>query len=126
MAFMPTKPNKRALPFTLRLMPEERAILEHEAAGIPLGEYIRVRALDKNRVKRRARGKHPVKDHQLLAQLLGELGRMRVANNLNQLAKAVNSGSLALTPETTTAILEACADIREIKETIMQCLGREG
>lgn len=116
--------NQHAKPFTLRLTAQERQILEREAAGLPLGEYIRAQALSDNRVKRRTRGKHPVKDHKLLAQFLGELGRMRVASNLNQLAKAANSGSLILTPETQSVLLEACADIRQIKDTLLRSLGR--
>ena len=121
---MPKIPSQHTKPFTLRLTAEERQTLEREAAGLPLGEYIRAQALSDNRVKRRTRGKHPVKDHKLLAQLLGEIGRMRVASNLNQLAKAANSGSLVLTPETHTAILEACTDIHLIKDTLMRSLGR--
>ncbi len=35
----------------------------------------------------------------MLAQLLAALGQPRVANNLNQLAYAANTGSLALTPD---------------------------
>ncbi|QOJ25011.1 MAG: hypothetical protein HRU78_10230 [Gammaproteobacteria bacterium] len=112
-----------ASPFCLRLTPEERATLEREAAGLPLGEYIRKQVFDENRLRRRTRNKHPVKDHKLLSQLLGELGRLRLANNLNQLAKAANYGLLNLTPEIKTSLLNACADIRHIREALMKSLG---
>ena len=115
--------TKQASPFCLRLTQEERATLEHEAAGLPLGEYIRDRVFDENRSKRRSRNKHPVKDHKLLSQLLGELGRSRLSNNLNQLAKAANCGLLMLTPEVKTSLLNACADIRHIREALMKSLG---
>ncbi|WP_347888522.1 hypothetical protein ABHF54_01410 [Nitrosomonas europaea] len=120
---MPEQTTRKASPFCLRLTPEERTLLEREAAGLPLGEYIRQQVFDENRVKRRTRNKHPVKDHRLLSQLLGELGRSRLANNLNQLAKAANCGLLNLTPEVKTVILNACADIRHIRETLMKSLG---
>jgi len=122
---MPKPSKQKAKPFTLRLTAEERHTLEREAQGLSLNEYIRLLALSDKRVKRRTRGKHPVKDHKLLAQFLGELGGMRVANNLNQLAKAANNGNLVLTPETQAALMEACADIRMIKSALMQSLGRE-
>lgn len=115
--------TKQASPFCLRLTPEERATLEREAAGLPLGEYIKDRVFDENRAKRRTRNKHPVKDHKLLSQLLGELGRARLANNLNQLAKAGNCGLLILTPEVKTALLNACADVRHIRAILMKSLG---
>jgi len=118
------KPSKTShSPFCLRLSVEERVRLEHEAAGLSLGEYIRQRVFDESTPKRRTRGKYPVKDHQLLSQLLGELGRSRVPNNLNQLAKAANSNTFALTPEVKTVIFEACADIREIRLTLIKALG---
>ena len=120
---MPEHTPKQTSPFCLRLTPEERAQLEREAAGLPLGEYVRQRVFDENRIKRRTRNKHPVRDHQILSQLLGELGRSRLSNNLNQLAKAANSGLLILTPEVKTALLNACADIRHIRETLMKSLG---
>lgn len=90
---------------------------------MPLGEFIRLRALG-TQIIRRVRGNQPVKDHQQLAQLLGQLGRMRLASNLNQLVTAANSGALPDTPETQTALLEACADIREIRDAVMRALGR--
>jgi len=120
---MPEQTTRKASPFCLRLTPEERTLLEREAAGLPLGEYIRQQVFDENRVKRCTRNKQPVKDHKLLSQLLGELGRSRLANNLNQLAKAANCGLLNLTPEVKTSLLNACADIRHIRETLMKSLG---
>lgn len=77
-----------------------------------LGAYIRSRLFDELvplRAGRRA--KRPVKDQQALASILGELGKSRIADNLNQLAKAANSGSLPLTPETETSSQEACAGV---------------
>lgn len=86
--------DRRPPPFSLRLTFEERAKIEHDAAGMSLGGYIRSRLLDPNWIAPRRRGKFPVKDHRALAQLLAMLGQSRLANNVNQLAKAANSGSL--------------------------------
>jgi hypothetical protein len=86
-------------------------MLEKDAAGISLRAYIRSRLLDPVAPKRRTRGKHPVKDHKELGKLLGELGKSRIANNINQLAKAANSGSLEVSPDTEKAIQSSCSDI---------------
>ncbi|MCK5622917.1 MAG: plasmid mobilization relaxosome protein MobC [Alphaproteobacteria bacterium] len=110
-------------PFSLRLTFEERAALEQAAAGMSLGEYVRSRVFDETVPARRTRGKHPVKDHEALGRVLGELGRSRLANNLNQLARAVNTGSLPVTPDTEAALLEACAEIQQIRAELVKALG---
>lgn len=109
-------------PFSLRLTFEERAKLERDAAGMALGAYIRSRLLDPEMVAPRKRGKFPVKDHQALAQLLGLLGQSRLANNVNQLARAANTGSLAVTPDTEEALMSATADINHMRQLLIQAL----
>ena len=109
-------------PFSLRLTFEERAKLERDAAGMALGAYIRSRLLDPETVAPRKRGKFPVKDHQALAQLLGFLGQSRLANNVNQLARAANTGSLAVTPDTEEALMSATADINHMRQLLIQAL----
>lgn len=115
----PTKPS----PFCLRLSTEERTRLEREAAGLSLGEYVRQRIFDESLPKRRTRGKFPVKDHQALSQIIGQLGRLRLSQNLNQIAIAANTGTLDLSPETLAVLLEACADVREMRSLLMRALG---
>ena len=116
--------KQKPLPsFYLRFTLEERAQLERDAVGLSLGAYIRSCLFDESLPKRRTRGKHPVKDHHALAQVLGELGQSRLANNLNQLAKAANSGSLEGTPDTEQALKHACADIRWMRHVLMSSLG---
>ena len=109
-------------PFSLRLTFEERAKLERDAAGMALGAYIRSRLLDPETVAPRKRGKFPVKDHQALAQLIGLLGQSRLANNVNQLARAANTGSLAVTPDTEEALMSATADINHMRQLLIQAL----
>ncbi|WP_299436930.1 hypothetical protein [uncultured Rhodospira sp.] len=113
-------------PFSLRLTFEERSRLEREAGDMPLGAFIRERLFDGTVPPRRTRGKRPVKDHAVLARLLGELGRSHLASNLNQLARASNSGSLPVTAETEQALADACTDVREIRDTLLIALGLHG
>ncbi len=91
--------------------------------GLSLSGYARQQILAEEVTPRRTRGKAPVKDHKLLGQILSVIGQLRWASNLNQLAKAANQGLLILTPEVEAAILEACADIRMIKNMLMKALG---
>ena len=88
-------------PFSLRLSFDERAQLEAQAGNMALGAYIRERLLGDPAPRKKRR--NPVKDETALAQLLGELSRSNIANNLNQLAKAAHSGSLDVTPDTERA-----------------------
>ncbi len=88
----------------------------------PLEPYIRSRLLADTESPRRVR-RQPVKDEQALAKLLGELGRAKLANNLNQLAKAVHTGSLPVTSDTEQAIAEACRDVRRMRDALILALG---
>lgn len=109
-------------PFSLRLTFEERAQLEQDAAGMALGAYVRERLFGDNVTPRKTRGKFPVKDHEALGRVLAALGASRVSNNLNQLAKAVNTGSLPVTPETELDLTEACAAIQEMRRELLSAL----
>jgi hypothetical protein len=91
-------------PFSLRLTFEERAALEKKAAGMALGAYIRERLLGEDAVPRRSRGKFPVKEHEALGRVLATLGQSRLSSNLNQLARAANTGSLPVSPDTEVAL----------------------
>jgi hypothetical protein len=79
--------------------------------------------LTATRTPRRTRGKHPVKDHEALGRLLAELGRSRIANNLNQLARAANSGSLPVTPEVEADLIEACEEVAALRGELIKALG---
>lgn len=121
----PPKPPRQSghpAPFSLRLTEAEREALEAQAGGMPLGAFIRSRLLDGTAEPRRAR-RRPLKDEAAFARLLGELGNARLANNLNQLAKAANTGSLPVTPETVQAILTACQDVRTMRACLLAALG---
>jgi hypothetical protein len=64
-----------------------------------------------------------VQDQNTLSQLLGLLGKSHIANNLNQLAKAANFGSLPVTQETEADLRRACADVAAMRSMLMQALG---
>ncbi|MGR3551655.1 hypothetical protein [Pseudooceanicola sp.] len=116
---------KKPPPFSLRLNVEEREMLEVAAANMPLGSYIKAKLFDGDLSPRRTRGQAPVKDHAALAQVLGMLGNMRLASNLNQLARSANIGTLPLTPEVEEELATACAAVIAMRAELMRALGYE-
>ena len=93
-----------------------------EAAGAPLGAYIKAKALVDAPLRMRRTG-HTIEDRQALAQALALLGRSRIADNLNQLAYAVNIGSLPVTPETEEDLRETLHAVQEMRGLLMAALG---
>lgn len=114
--------SKPPPPFSLRLSAAERAELIRRAGSKPLGVYIRAQLLGNVAAPRRSR-RQPGIDQQTLAKLLAELGQSRLSSNLNQLAKAVNMGSLPVTTETEQALVEACEDVRRMRHALLSALG---
>ena len=123
---MPDQPKTRPAPFSLRLTPEERQALEDRAGRQPLAVYIRQRLFaDQGEMGKRQRAarRPAVQDEQALAQVLALLGQSRLASNVNQLARAANSGSLPVTPDTEAALCAASADMAAMKTLLMRALG---
>ena len=109
-------------PFSMRLTKAQRRKLGEDAAPLPVGEYVRARLFD-NPTPLKRPSRRPVQDEQALVRVLGALGRTRLSSNLNQLAKAVHSGSLPVTPETEQAILAACAAVQNMSGELVKALG---
>lgn len=115
------KSSRRQAPFSLRLSEEERRALDAKANGEALGSFIKQALLDGTVKPRRRR--NPIRDDRALAETLAALGASRIANNLNQLAHAANSGSLYFDPETKRAITRACDDVHAMRLMLMRALG---
>lgn len=109
-------------PVSLRMTFEEKANLEKAASGMSLAAYIRWRLFAPDMPPPRTRGNFPVKDHKALAQLLALLGQSRLANNVNQLARAANTGSLPVTPDTEEALLTAVREVAHMRALLIQAL----
>lgn len=123
----PGKP-KRPAPFSLRLSANERARLESDAGETPLATYIKFRLFNNLPELTRPRGsaRRPNSETQLIAKLLAALGEARLANNLNQLAKAANMGTLEVSPETEKELLAACEEVRAMRADLVAALGLKG
>lgn len=118
--------SKKLPPFSLRLTFDERARLEELAGNEPLGSYIERKVFDGKGAgmkRARSRKRRPIKDEQHLAQVLAMLGHSRIANNLNQLAKTANLGTLPVMPDTERDIRRACADVALMRRELHRALG---
>ena len=116
------RPNKRLAPFSLRLTETERARLVAEAGGLPLGAYIKAKALGDPPLRRRQTGQ-AIADRAALGQVLALLGRSELVGNLSQIAHATAIGSLPMTPETEAALQEALFAVRDMRVTLLTALG---
>ena len=114
--------SRTPTPFSLRLTEEERAVLERQAGGQPLGAYIRARLLGDQQKKRRTTRK-PALDDQKIAQVLAELGQSRLSANLNQLARAANMGTLDISRDVEKDLQAACAAVLAMREALFIALG---
>jgi hypothetical protein len=110
-------------PFSVRFTPKERARLESEAAGVPLGTFIRAKILGEPLPSRLRRTGAALKDRAAFAKALALLGQSRLANNINQLAHLAHVGALPLNPETEAEIREAMESVRSIRSFLMAALG---
>lgn len=117
--------RKRPAPFSLRLTQDERARLEQEAGETPLATYIKFRLFNNlpELTRPRGSGKRPALETQLIAKLLAALGEARLANNLNQLAKAANMGTLDVSKDTEKELLAACAEVHAMRADLIAALG---
>lgn len=110
---------------TIRLATIERARLDSQAKvlGISTAKYVRLLIADEV-VQRKLAVILERRNRQTdYAQILMALGKSRIANNLNQIAYAINSGSFILTPDVVSQINEAYFVILEMKETLLKMQG---
>ena len=117
------RPEGRTPPFSLRLSFEERVKLERQAGAMPLAAYIKSLVFAEDAPTYRKPLKSVDADQKLLAEVLACLGSSRLPNNLNQLAKAANSGALYCDAETKAELKRACDDVRAMRLLLMQALG---
>ncbi|WP_208180030.1 hypothetical protein J4T85_019525 [Sinorhizobium medicae] len=117
------KAARRPAPFSLRLSESEKSDLVARAGARPVSAYIKECLFGDHAPRRARQTGFAVADREALARVLALLGRSRLANNLNQLAYAVNIGSLPLTPETEEELLAAISEVREMRQLLLSALG---
>lgn len=86
--------------------------------------YIRACAFGDEIKLEATRGKKPVKDHVALGKVLALQGASGFGQNFHKLANAAESGSLKMSDEVRIAVLQACADNRQILSLLLKALGK--
>lgn len=114
--------TRAAAPLSIRFTDAEKVLLKQKAGDLSVGAYIRKIVLADEGASRRTR-QSPLRDAAPLGQLLALLGQARLANNLNQIAKGVNQGSLPVSPEVEADLRRACADVVEMRFLLVRALG---
>jgi len=122
---------KRQPPLSLRLTFAEKAALESMAGSQSLSSYIKNRLfggtpgpgpglnLGMGAVSRRVDTKE-----RMLAQILAKLGESELGPSMNELAAAAKTGSLYVTDLVEGQLVQACADIAEIRLLLLEALGK--
>ena len=110
-------------PVSIRFTDAERAELESKAGDLTLSAYVRSCCVGDVASAHRTRGKRPVKDYEALSRVLGALGRSKLSNNVNQIAKAVNTGSMSLDGKTAQDLRQAAYDIACLRMYLIKALG---
>lgn len=90
-------------------------VAKADKSGLSRGAFMRAAGLGDAGPRAQRR---PPADHKVLRQLLGEAGR--IGNNVNQIARSINSGDAADFPE----VREAIRAINEIRNAILDALGK--
>lgn len=108
--------RQRSRMVSIRLAPAEAARLQADAAraGLSLGGYVRQVVLDAPPPRQSRR---PPVERELLAQCLRQLGKL--GSNVNQLARAANSGLVPARAE----LLAACGAVLELRTALLRALG---
>ncbi|MAK59510.1 MAG: hypothetical protein CMK09_00880 [Ponticaulis sp.] len=111
------------VPFSLRLSADERAMLKARAKSKSVSAYIREQLFGEKQTPRQYELRRPDESMQLLAKSMGELGKSRLASNLNQIAKAANMGTLPVSPELEDELSAACDAIQDMRDLLVKALG---
>lgn len=110
--------RQRNIRISLRVSGSEfnRIAARADACGLGVSGFLRASGLDGDAGPRAHR--RPPADHRVLRQILGELGR--AGNNINQIARALNSGDSPNLPE----LDKALRAYLEIRNRILDALGK--
>ena len=109
-------------PISVRVSWEEKQAFEKLSGPMPISRYIKEAILEEGKRPRASR-KLAEPDREIIAKLLGVLGQSRLSSNINQLARAANSGSLPVNEDVIKALNEAADAILWIRDSLIQALG---
>ena len=117
---MTKTPDQR---ITIRLKPDEYALLTAKAGNKPLSTFLRDLALNEAATRRKPNIPAPTKDRKSLAHVLALLGKSKLSASMADLARSAKLGTLPVSEKTEAQIQSACTDIAAMKSDLMRALG---
>ena len=110
---------------TLRLTKFERDLWDEEARvlGLSTSKYVRTMLANEEAKRKLAVLIRRQNERKEYVRLLRGIGQSRIANNLNQLAYAANTGSLAFTPDVVSKINEAYDAVMYMRSLLIEMSG---
>lgn len=115
--------SRKSRPVSVRLTPEERAVLEREARGASLSQHIRARLFSDAASSASADRISPEARQRMMAQVLSQMGSMNAGQNLQELAELARLGLLQMTPETESTLQETLREFRDFRHDLLKALG---
>lgn len=112
------------IPF--RVSADDYARLMAAAGDMSVSAYIRARLFDEDMKAARKNNKVPQAEQKILAELLSELGKSHLSQNINQIAKAVNCGMVLMPDDAIADINAARAELHKLRTTLLSALGKKG
>lgn len=121
------KPKQPALPpLSIRVTPQEKALLQRLAGKQAISTYVRHRLfgdVTAMRAKRhQEKPKQPKLDHVEIARLLGMFGQSELVRSILALSLAAQAGQLVASSEAEQQISRACDEIHEMKTILITAL----
>ena len=113
---------KASTPFSIRLTPAEKARLREDAAGEPLGTYVK-KTLFSPTTKAAARRSMIDEHSKLIGQVLAMVGSSGMADALTTMALAIQSGTFESEAEILEALNNAETELSEIRTALLKALG---
>lgn len=114
------------VPYSVRITPVQRRFISEQAQQMKMSDaqWSRYQMFDNTNLTASYSGLiTPQYDDKAIAQLLYFLGQSRIANNLNQLAKQANMGTLVMNPDGYHKIDQSYRGVQWMRSTLIQALG---
>ncbi|MEO1151100.1 MAG: hypothetical protein AAFW83_08950 [Pseudomonadota bacterium] len=113
------------LPTSVRFTAEEKAWLLERAGALSLAAFIRLKVLQDapKTFRNQEPTRRPSSELAVLGQMLGGLGRSGLASSMGDLAKAVKSGALPVSPELEQELQSAAMAIQDMRRALISALG---
>lgn len=111
--------------YTVRYSDKERKKVQAnaEAMKLPTSTYIRISSLSDDSRNLKRFELSTTQERKEYAQILAALGKSRISQNLNQIAYAINTGTLVLSPDVVSQITEACETLQWLRRSLIKKMG---